>query len=656
MKAASDLQISPTGALDDVHAGIRIPTGPWWRRMLAFSGPAFLVSVGYMDPGNWATDIKGGTLFGYRLLWVLLMSNLIAILLQTLASRLGVASGKDLAQACRDAYSTPVRWALFVLCEIAIAACDLAEVLGTAIGINLLFGIPLLWGVLITGCDAFLLLAVQRWGMRKMEALVVSLISIIGACFIIEIFLSKPEWGGVLHGFVPSWLPGREGQNSMLYIAIGIIGATVMPHNLYLHSALVQSREVGRSPDKLRQALRFNWWDSLVALNLAFLVNAAILVVAAATFYRQITLRLGFHAGADIGIENAYRLLEGLLGTRVAPIAFGLALICAGQSSTVTGTLAGQITMEGFLRFRMRPWLRRLVTRLAAIVPAVLVIWLSKGKGTDDLLVLSQVILSLQLPFAVIPLVRFTGSRSKMGDFANPIWLKALAWGVAALIVALNGYLVYDQIVQWYQGAAASGWIVLATAVPLAIALGMLLVWLAVRPERLEPAAPTVLAESVADAVADAAAATQLKFGRIGLALDATDGDSAPLAEAISLARAHGAELVLLHVVEGVGGQWHGPRADDAEYRHDEQYLAGLAERLRRDLGVDPIPAIHTALGYGDVPRELVRLALEQRVDLLVMGGHGHRGLGDVIRGTTINRVRHGLNVPILAVRGEKQG
>jgi manganese transport protein len=640
-----DAAIEPAGhrSLEDVHRTVHIPqTGGWLGRLMAFAGPAYLVSVGYMDPGNWATDLAAGSRFGYRLIWVLLMSNLMAVLLQTLSTRLGIVTGRDLAQACRDSYGGPVRWILFVLCEIAIAACDLAEVLGTAIGITLLFPhVPLIIAVVVTGLDVLVLLAMQRWGMRKMEAFILSLITVIGACFVIEVFLSKPEWAGVAAGFLPGKLSSAGGENSSLYIAIGIIGATVMPHNLYLHSALVQSRRTENTEAGKAQACRFNFVDSAVALNLAFFVNAAILIVAAAVFQRN---------GVQVDeIKDAHRLLHGLLGTRVAPIAFALALICAGQSSTITGTLAGQITMEGFLHFRMRPWLRRLITRSLAIIPAVLVIWLTHGTGTNRLLVFSQVLLSLQLPFAVIPLVKFTSSRWKMGAFANRGWLKATAWLVTAVILGLNGKLVYDQLAAWHEGAGTWGWMVSLAAAPLVLGLAALLLWMMLRPERRPT--PRVTPPSAADVLV-AAGQRKRRFHRIGVALEANMNDATMLAEAIELACTHKAELVLMHVVEGVGGQYHGAEAGDAESRHDDEYLRNLVEHLRGDLAHDGVPAVRAALGFGDVKSELIRLAREEKIDLLVTGGHGHRRWADLFRGETINGVRHGIDVPVLAVRG----
>jgi manganese transport protein len=418
-----------TPSLPEVFSSVSIPTGTWLRKLFAFAGPAYLVSVGYMDPGNWATDIEGGARFSYDLLWVLLLSNWMAILFQTLSARLGLFAGRDLAQACRDYYSRPVSLVLWVFCEIAIVACDLAEVLGSAIGLNLLFGIPLLPAVLITAADVLLLLALQKHGIRRMEAMIVSLVFIVGFCYVVEIFLAQPDWGEMAVGLVRPRL-----NSESLYVAIGILGATVMPHNLYLHSALVQSRRVSRSEGDLKAAAKFNLIDSAVALNLAFFVNAAILVMAAAVFHR--------HGVVVRELSQAHATLAPLAGTSLSSSLFAIALICAGQSSTLTGTLAGQIVMEGFLRIRIRPWLRRLMTRSLAIIPAAAVIAIQGERGTYQLLILSQVVLSLQLPFAIVPLVQFTSSREKMGRFANPTWLKTIAWTVAGLIISLNVWLL----------------------------------------------------------------------------------------------------------------------------------------------------------------------------------------------------------------------
>jgi len=421
-------------SLPEVHRTIDIPTGVnFWRKLMAFSGPGFLVAVGYMDPGNWATDILAGSSFEYRLIFILLMSNFMAILLQTLASRLGIVTQRDLAQACRDHYSRNTTMALWIICEIAIAACDLAEVIGSAIALNLLFHLPLLIGVCVTALDVLVILYLQHRGFRYLEAVVVALIGTIGVCYLVEIILVRPDLAGIARGFIPTrqLLTSRD----MLYAAIGILGATVMPHNLYLHSSLVQTRAISRSRAGLKTALRFNFLDSLLALNFAFCINAAILIMAAATFYRH-----GMNQVAEI--QDAYHTLTPLLGTSFASFIFAIALLCSGQNSTLTGTLAGQIVMEGFLSIRLAPWLRRLMTRLLAIIPAIITVALYGQHGTAKLIVLSQVILSLQLSFAVFPLVKFTSDPAKMGEFVSPRWLKFLSWLVAWVILGLNAYLL----------------------------------------------------------------------------------------------------------------------------------------------------------------------------------------------------------------------
>ncbi len=421
-------------SLAEVHRTVPVPTEvSFWRKLLAFSGPGFLVAVGYMDPGNWATDIAGGSQFAYRLMFILLMSNLMAVLLQTLAARLGIVTQRDLAQACRDYYSRRTSLALWVGCEIAIAACDLAEVIGSAIALNLLFHIPLLWGVCLTALDVLAILYLQHRGFRYLEIIVVLLIGTIGACYLAEIIMVKPDFPAIARGFVPT--PEIFTNREMLYIAIGILGATVMPHNLYLHSSLVQTRAIQRTPEGLRTAIRYNFLDSFLALNLAFLINAAILVMAAATFYRH-----GLHRMGEI--QDAYHTLSPLLGIPLASFLFAIALLCSGQNSTLTGTLAGQVVMEGFLNIRLAPWLRRLITRLLAIIPAIITVAYYGNRGTAQLLIFSQVILSLQLSFAVFPLVRITSDPNKMGEFANSRALKVVAWLVAGFIAVLNAYLL----------------------------------------------------------------------------------------------------------------------------------------------------------------------------------------------------------------------
>lgn len=429
-----------TPSLAEVYRTIDVHHASWWRKLLAFAGPGYLVAVGYMDPGNWATDLAGGSAFGYTLLSVIMVSNLMAILLQGLASKLGIVTGRDLAQAVRDSYSSPSVWMHWVLAEIAIAACDLAEVIGSAIALNLLFGIPLAVGVVLTALDVLIVLALQNKGFRYLEAVVIALIALIAICFLFEIIVSKPELAGVLRGFVPT--PEIVRNPTMLYIAIGILGATVMPHNIYLHSSVVQTRKYEETAEGKREAVRFAFLDSTIALMMALFINASILIVAAATFHRT-----GHTEVAEI--QDAYKLLTPLLGVTGASAVFALALLASGQNSTLTGTLAGQIVMEGFLHIRLRPWVRRLITRAIAIVPAVIVAVLYGESGTARLLILSQVILSLQLSFAVFPLVRFTSDRRKMGEFANAGWLRALAWTVAWFIALLNAWLLVQTARGW---------------------------------------------------------------------------------------------------------------------------------------------------------------------------------------------------------------
>jgi manganese transport protein len=427
-------------SLAEAYRTVSVSHASWWRKVLAFAGPGYLVAVGYMDPGNWATDLAGGSQFGYALLSVILVSNLMAVLLQGLASKLGIVTGRDLAQACRDHYSRPVALMHWGLCEIAIAACDLAEVIGSAIALNLLFHIPLTWGIVVTAADVMLVLVLQHRGFRLLEAVVVALIATIGACFLFEIFISRPDMAGVAAGLVPS--PDIVRDPGKLYIAIGILGATVMPHNLYLHSSIVQTRRYEETAEGKREAVRYAFIDSTIALSLAFFINAAILVMAAATFHRSGNTQVA-------EIQDAYQLLTPLLGVTGASAVFAIALLASGQNSTLTGTLAGQIVMEGFLNIRLQPWVRRLITRAIAIVPAVTVAIIAGESGTAKLLVLSQVMLSLQLSFAVVPLVQFTSERAKMGEFANSPWLKALAWTVAVVIAALNAWLLFQTFAGW---------------------------------------------------------------------------------------------------------------------------------------------------------------------------------------------------------------
>lgn len=614
-----------TVSLSEVHRSVAIPKHVGLlKRMFAFAGPAYLVSVGYMDPGNWATDLEGGARFGYQLLWVLVMSNAMAILLQTLSARMGIVAGRDLAQACRESYPRPVGYVLWVLCEIAIAACDLAEVLGTAIGLNLLFGIPLIYGVIITGFDTMLFLLIQHYGIRKMEAFILMLVSTIGVCFAIELFLAQPAIAEIATGLVPRL------TSESLYVAIGILGATVMPHNLYLHSALVQTRSIEQTEEGKRIACKYNLVDTTVALNAALFVNAAILILSSSTFFK--------HGIVVTEIQQAHELLTPLLGTTLASTLFAIALLSAGQSSTLTGTLAGQIVMEGFLQFKMRPWLRRLITRLIAIVPAVLVISIKGEHGSYDLLILSQVILSMQLPFAVIPLIQYTSDRAKMGEFTTPLPVRILAWIAAVIIIGLNARLVYQTLSEWLAEATDPFWL-WVTVVPLVVGLALLLLYIALprslrrrRETPPHPIRPLELPEQI--------------YRRIGVALDFGEMDAKVLSHAMSAARHHGAQVLLFHVVEGVSGQLFGKQAYDDEARQDAETLEAIANDLRGK-GLDTT----ALLGFGRVPKELVRLSKENNIDLLIMGAHGHRGVKDLIFGASISEVRHALNIPVLVVQ-----
>ena len=624
-------------SLEEVHGTVGVGQGNPLKRLFAFLGPAYLVSVGYMDPGNWATDLEGGARFGYALIWVLVMSNLMALLLQTLSARLGVVTKHDLAQASRAEYPRPVNAALWLLAEVAIAACDLAEVLGTIIALKLLFGLPMLWGCLITAGDTFLLLYIQKLGVRKMEAFILGLVVTIGACFLVQVFWAKPDPAAMAAGLRPTLPPGA------LFVAIGILGATVMPHNLYLHSALVQSRRIGGDRASLARACGYNLIDSALALNAAFFVNAAILVLSAAVFHA--------HGHAEVAsIEDAHRLLPNFLGSW-APKLFGIALLCAGQSSTLTGTLAGQIVMEGYLRMRIAPWLRRLVTRLLALAPAVVVIALTGEGSTQHLLVLSQVVLSLQLAFAVIPLIHFTSSRRHMGIFATPIWAQGLAWITAAIIVGLNGKLVLDKVLEWT--AAASGrrvgplpadWLV-GGALGLVVAgAAALLVYVTIKPW-FWPSAAWTPKPSVALDWADALRPRRLST--LGVALEHEPTDAEILGRALGLAEPGKTRLVLMHVVDTPMTGVYGAETADRHSGADERYLAEVTRVLEAEgYEVDPV------LLFGpDRAGQLVRRLRKSPVDLLVVGSHGHGLIRDLLFGQTVDRVRHGLDIPMLISR-----
>ncbi|AWM13486.1 Nramp family divalent metal transporter [Flavobacterium sp. NRK F10] len=616
-------------SLEEVHNSI--DTGAKtsvFKRILAFFGPAYMVSVGYMDPGNWATDLAGGSRFGYTLLWVLLMSNLMALLLQSLSARLGIVRQRDLAQASRDTYSRPVNFILYFLAEIAIAACDLAEVLGMAIGLELLFDIPLLWGVSITLLDTFLLLFLMNKGIKKMEAFIISLIAIIGLSFIIEIFLAEPEMSEMAKGLIPS-IPGGEA----LYIAIGIIGATVMPHNLYLHSSLVQTRKFDRTKKGIKQAIKYNFWDSVIALNLAFFVNAAILILAAATFYRN-----GMFEIAEI--QDAHKLLQPLLGTKWAAILFALALIAAGQSSTITGTLAGQIVMEGYLNLRIQPWVRRILTRLVAIVPAFLAIYYFGERSTGELLILSQVILSLQLGFAIIPLIHFVSNKQKMQGFEISLPTKIVSWLVTLVIVSLNIKLVYDEIHSWLMSSENPVYI-WVFVIPLAVFFLFLLVYITIKPV-LEKARGQAKLVPHIDKIIVSENNRSITYANIAIALDFSEIDKKSLESAFQLGGKE-AKYVLIHIVETVGAFVYGDKAHDFETMSDARYLDEYKKKMEA-FGYK----VEVRLGFGNPKTGIPEVVNGADFDILIMGAHGHNWVKDLLFGTTVGAVRHKINIPVL--------
>ena len=616
-------------SLDQLHESVPVQNKTGWRRIFAFIGPAYLVSVGYMDPGNWATDLQGGAAFGFQLIWILLLSNIMAILLQSLSARLGIVRRLDLAQVNRETYPKFVNFCLYILAELAIAATDLAEVLGMAIGIKLLTGLPLMYGTIITVTDTFLFMLLQRYGMRKMEAFIFVLVATIGGSFLAEMIIAKPDLASAAKGLVPSALsPGA------LYIAVGMIGATVMPHNLYLHSALVQTRKIERTSAGIKKSLLYNFIDSAVALNAAFFVNAAILILAATAFYQT-----GNQSVAKI--EDAHALLAPLLGSKLAPILFAVALIAAGQSSTVTGTLSGQIVMEGYLNLRLNPWIRRLLTRLVAILPAVLVIGLMGEGRVDELLVFSQVILSLQLGFAVIPLIHFVSDKNTMGEFAIKSWVKILAWIVASTLVYLNANLVFDFAKELLVGQTP---LVIKILLVLSILFffGLLLYIILF---------PIIQSKKKQERTALHGAAVELDWSkaapidRIAIAVDFSAGDANLIKSAIAQAHA-GTELILIHVVESVTASYFQEISDDEESRKDRErleiYAAILSEKGFK---------VNYVVGYKDRVKEIVRIVKLTDAQLLVMGAHHHYGWKDYFFGETIESVRHKVKIPVLIVQ-----
>jgi len=621
--------MAKTESLSEVHQSVNTDKRKGWRKILSFIGPAYLISVGYMDPGNWATDLAGGSKFGYQLIWVLLMSNLIALLLQSLSARLGIVRGLDLAQASKQAYA---RWAnipLFALAQTAIIACDLAEIIGMAIGLQLLFGLPLIWGISITIFDTMLLLFLLNKGMRAMEGFIVSMVFIVGISFLVEMFIVEPSLKEVAKGFEPSLLTGDA-----LYIAIGIIGATVMPHNLYLHSSLVQTRKIERSNRGIKEALKFNLIDTTVALNLAFFVNAAILILAAAAFYKN-----GLHEVAEI--QDAHKLLSNIFGN-VAPTLFAIALIAAGQSSTVTGTLAGQIIMEGHINLRIQPWLRRLITRLLAIIPAFFTILHYGENALGGLLVLSQVVLSLQLGFAIIPLIHFTSDKKQMKDFAIKPWVKVLAWTSALVIIALNVKLVIEEISGWAK--ESNNWWIYVIVIPALILIVLLLLYVFFHPmlESKRNASKQLVPHGNA---LDIGKIEKISYKRIGIAVDFSKNDRNTIRHAL-IQGGKDAHYYLIHVVETAAARYLGKEVMDHETQSDaanlDKYIANLG-----DLGYDATSFI----GFGSTAKAIADISNENEMELLVMGAHGHKGLKDLIFGTTVDSVRHKVKIPVLIIR-----
>lgn len=615
-------------SLSEVHESVdTTKQRKGWRRILSFFGPAYLISVGYMDPGNWATDIAGGSKFGYQLIWVLLMSNMMALVLQSLSARLGIVRGRDLAQANRETYPRAVNLSFYVLAEIAIAATDLAEILGMAIGIQLLTGLPLIWGVLLTIADTFLFLLLQRLGIRKMEAFIMSLVGIIGMSFLAEIFIAQPNMGEVMVGFIPT-IPNEES----LYIAIGIIGATVMPHNLYLHSALVQTRKIKRDVAGIKKVLKLNFIDSAIALNLAFFVNAFILILAATVFYKT--------GRTDVAeIKQAHELLAPMLGSNLAPALFAIALIAAGQSSTITGTLAGQIVMEGYLHLRITPWVRRLLTRLIAVIPAVLMILINGEDNIDRLLVLSQVVLSLQLGFAIIPLIHFTSDKKTMGVFAIKPFIIFLASLITLVLVYLNIRMVYEQTSRFFETSDSLFWKIII------IAGGVIYITLLIvaifYPLMNRAGKEGVKLHPEAEKI------EQLQipiYRNIAVTLDFSKNDHKLIGHALGQGGKE-SNYIIIHIVESPTARVIGHATDDLESRKDQERMESYVNDLKTK-------GYHTQgiLGFNDRVKEIIRLIKVNKADMLVIGSHGHTGLKDVVYGQTVESVRHELKIPVLVV------
>lgn len=632
-------------SLSEVHESVdTTKTQPGWKKIFSFMGPAYLVSVGYMDPGNWATDIAGGSRYGYTLIWVLVASNLMAIVLQSLSARLGIVRGRDLAQANRETFPRGVNFMLWLLAETAIAATDLAEVLGMAIGLQLLFDLPLMAGVLITALDTFLLLYLQRLGMRKIEAFIVALIAVIGFCFLINIIMASPSFTEIIRGLIPSFpdartlyatsgIRGPLPTETALYLAIGIIGATVMPHNLYLHSALIQTRKITKNESGIREALRWSFIDSVVALNLALFINGAILVLAATVFFNT--------GRTDVGeIREAHELLSPMLGSTVASTLFAIALIASGQSSTITGTLSGQIVMEGYLNLRINPVVRRLITRLVAIIPAVIFIGISGESEVDQLLILSQVILSMQLGFAIIPLIHFVSDRASMGRFTIGLPLKITAWIMSAVLIGLNANMLAEEAADYFKPGAP--WMPQVGIVLTALVFGGLLLYILFYPMvRKKGPSPSIHLHPERQDMGDLSIPT---YPRIAVALDFSQNDRALLAAALGQGgKEH--QYLIIHVVQSPSARIHADSSFDFEVQQDQEQLNQIVNQLKEQ-GYQA----RGVLGFGEPAREIVSLLEREGADLLVIGAHGHRGIRDFIYGTTIDKVRHDLSIPVFIV------
>lgn len=616
-------------SLSEVYRSVQIPEGKnKWKKFFAFVGPAYLVSVGYMDPGNWATDIAGGSMFGYQLLWVLLMSNLIALLLQSLSARLGIVRGLDLAQASRKIYAPWVNFPLYIIAEIAIAACDLAEIIGMAIGLQLLFDLPLVIGISITVFDTLLLLFLMNKGIKILERFIISLIFVIGVSFLMELFIASPDVVEVSKGLIPSSLNG-----SALYIAIGIIGATVMPHNLYLHSSLVQTRSINKTKSGIKDALKYNFIDSTIALNLAFFVNASILILAATAFFKN-----GYYEVAEI--QDAHRLLQDIFGS-LSPTLFAIALICAGQSSTITGTLAGQIIMEGYLNLRIRPWLRRLITRLIAVVPAFVTILYFGEEKLGTLLVFSQVVLSLQLGFAIIPLIHITSSKEHMSEFKLKVWVKILAWLSALIIVGLNIKLVYENVYEWFN-ADVVGWYMYFIVLPVILFFAILLLYIIFKP---------LIDQSIRAVKIPHAGSVNINIDLpktaelIAVPVDFTKFDNIAINQALKIG-GKSAKYLIIHIVETVAAAYSGADTDDHETRVDHKEVNLYIHQLS-ELGYHS----EAIIGYGNPASAIAKIVKERNAELIVLAAHGHRGIKDILLGSTLDSLRHKVEVPVLIAR-----